>query len=220
MYRILCYGDSNTWGYDRRSTSEKDYSVRYDENVRWPKVMGRLLGEQYTILEAGVNGRTTVFEDPLGECKNGLKSLEVTFSASDPIDLVIFMLGTNDTKDRFHVSAEEITEGMERLISTFRVLKECSMSKGAQILLVSPIKILPSADGGYLYGFSEKSTEKSEKFPKLYQDLAKRLGCGFLQASSYAAPCSLDGVHLDEENHEKLGKAMVEKVKEIRRAEE
>lgn len=59
MRHILCYGDSNTWGYTP-GTGE-----RHAPDVRWTGVLRRLLGEGWEVLEEGMNGRTTVFDNPM-----------------------------------------------------------------------------------------------------------------------------------------------------------
>ncbi|MBC7238193.1 MAG: hypothetical protein H5T69_20305, partial [Chloroflexi bacterium] len=59
MYEILCFGDSNTWGYSPHS------KTRYPEEIRWPCVLQRELGEGYHVIAEGLNGRTTVWDDPL-----------------------------------------------------------------------------------------------------------------------------------------------------------
>ena len=66
MRRILCYGDSNTWGYIPAS------GARYEPDVRWTGVAQRLLGSDYTLIEEGMNGRTTVYENPLSPGRNGM----------------------------------------------------------------------------------------------------------------------------------------------------
>ena len=99
MKTILCYGDSNTYGYDPSN------GFRYPKNVRWTGVLADLLGPEFTVIEEGCNGRTTVFDDPLEGWKNGLDYLKPCLNSHKPIDLVILMLGSNDLKDIFHASA-------------------------------------------------------------------------------------------------------------------
>ena len=95
MRRILCFGDSNTWGYDP-ATGE-----RFDEQTRWTGVLQAALGGDYTVIEEGLNGRTTVWDDPIEGHKNGHEYLVPCLETHRPLDLVVLMLGTNDLKRRF-----------------------------------------------------------------------------------------------------------------------
>ena len=110
MRHVLIYGDSNTWGYIPVSRS------RYDGDTRWPGVLQKILGKGYRVIEEGLNGRTTVLEDPLQKGRNGSTYLLPCLESHRPLDLVVIMLGTNDMKHRYGVSAEEIAMGMEVLI--------------------------------------------------------------------------------------------------------
>ncbi|MDR2768175.1 MAG: hypothetical protein LBB82_07615, partial [Treponema sp.] len=123
MKTILCYGDSNTWGYNPRGG-------RYDHHTRWPMVMASLLngadagsfamgvdssaigvdssatgGTRFWVVEEGLNGRTSCLEDPIEGDRNGLRQLVPILRSHRPLDMVILMLGTNDLKNRFYPSA-------------------------------------------------------------------------------------------------------------------
>lgn len=108
--RIVCYGDSNTWGYDAVTDG------RFPEEVRWTGKLQELLGEEYCIIEEGLCGRTTVFEDPLNEGLNGLTYLYPCLMSHGPLDLLVIMLGTNDSKERFSATPKNIADGMKRLV--------------------------------------------------------------------------------------------------------
>ena len=135
MKRILCYGDSNTFGYDPVTGD------RYEPSIRWTGQLQTLLGSDYCIIEEGCNGRTTVFTDPKEPWKNGRNYLEACLNSHKPLDLVILMLGTNDLKTIYCASPAEVAAGAEtlvRLIQTFTAEKQGFAPK---ILLVSPIFI-------------------------------------------------------------------------------
>ena len=121
--------------------------MRYDERTRWPCVMERALGPEYRVLEAGLCGRTTVFSDPQLPFCCGSELLEPMFRMCDPVDLFIFMLGTNDTKDFFSASAATIANGMDQLVQELLMLLPNSLSAQAKLLVVSPIHITLSANG-------------------------------------------------------------------------
>ena len=120
MTTILCYGDSNTYGYNPVN------GLRYPKDVRWTGVLQKLLGEQYAVIEEGCNGRTTVFEDIAEPWKEGLGYLKPCLNTHKPIDFVIMMLGSNDLKRMFHASAKEIADGAEQLVS---IIKEFTKEK-------------------------------------------------------------------------------------------
>ena len=113
---IVCLGDSNTHGYCADPMDCADGGDRFNENERWPRVLEKLLGEDYLVLEEGLSGRTTVFPDPLHE---GMPALDVAYPilmSHEPVDLLIIMLGTNDTKDRLGMNAACIALGLGRLV--------------------------------------------------------------------------------------------------------
>ena len=103
MKTVLCYGDSNTWGYDAATEG------RYPYDKRWTTVLARELGSEYLVIPEGLNGRTTVWPDPVeGEYKSGKSTLLAILESHHPLDLVVLMLGTNDLKHRWGLSAWDI----------------------------------------------------------------------------------------------------------------
>ena len=124
MTTILCYGDSNTYGYNPVN------GLRYPKDIRWTGVLQKLLGEEYAVIEEGCNGRTTVFEDVAEPWKAGLGYLKPCLNTHKPIDFVIMMLGSNDLKRVFHASAKEIADGAEQLVS---IIKEFTKEKQGSV---------------------------------------------------------------------------------------
>ena len=112
MKTILCYGDSNTYGL------KSDLVSRYPRNVRWTGILQEKLGSEYYVIEEGLGGRTTVWDDPVEDYKNGKKYLLPCLDSHKPLDLVIIMLGTNDLKSRFSVTPFDIGASMENLVKT------------------------------------------------------------------------------------------------------
>ena len=111
---ILCFGDSNTWGFP------PDCGARYDRKTRWPGVLQDALGDACYVIEEGLPGRNTVWDDPVEGGKNGLKQLVPIIHSHMPLDLVIIMLGTNDFKNRFSVSPLDISWSIGRLVKAVR----------------------------------------------------------------------------------------------------
>ncbi len=211
MKRIVCFGDSNTWGFDP-ATME-----RHPADVRWTGVLAKELGRDYLVLEEGLNGRTTVFDDPIeGVEKNGLRYLEPCIKSHAPFDLIVIMLGTNDLKVRFGMGAFDIAAGAARLAEI--VMKsECGIGGlPPKVLLVSPIHIhenIMYKPYGDMFG--KDSYERSLGLSKFYSINRQLLGCEFLDASRFAYPSEVDSIHMDPDDHRKLGVAMAEKIRSI-----
>lgn len=211
---VLCYGDSNTFGY------RPDDSGRYPYGVRWTGQLAKKLGEMYHVVEAGLNSRTTVIDDDLEEDRNGLSAVSMVIEMNWPLDLIILMLGTNDMKERYHFEAAEIAEGARALIQRIRKLhQEKHPEWMPEILLVSPILIGEGIRDG-VSGFSEsfggkRSYEISRKLAPLYRNVAEEEGCLFFDAAAVAAVGKKDSLHLEEEGHSALAEALAGKVIEI-----
>ncbi|NMB93836.1 MAG: hypothetical protein GYA26_06410, partial [Flexilinea flocculi] len=142
-----------------------------------------------------------VFEDPLEYGRNGYTFLDVAFKSNEPLDLIIVMLGTNDIKDQFAASAGVIASGMERLIIRLKELISESHNPAARILLVSPVNVTKTAQGGFYYDFSEESISKGSKLGMLYQEIAKKHDCAFADANQWLVPDESDGTHFNPEGH-------------------
>ncbi len=206
--RIMCYGDSNTWGFIAGS----DFK-RYEDGVRWTSVLADTLGAEYTVLEEGYNGRTTVWFDPVEQRKSGLETLTTIIDSCSPLDAVILMLGTNDTKCQFTATSANIAS------SAALIAKEIMSSpfgpvfgQAPKVLLVSP----PIIENPQFAGlFDETSAAISRGFSEDFKKQAELLGCSFFDAASCTEPDPKDGVHITAESHSKLGRAIAEKILEI-----
>lgn len=210
MKRILCYGDSNTFGMDGVALVENGRCHRFDENTRWTSLLQEKLGNDWRLAEAGLCGRTTVFDDPMEPGRNGLATLDVTFLCHQPVDLVIVMLGTNDLKDLFHASAYAVTLGMEQILLRLQELIAKSESPDAKILLLCPTPIRESAQG-YQYDFSAASVEKAKELSWRYQALAQKHHCLYADVGQWVTTDLSDGVHLTPDAH----RIIAEKVLDI-----
>jgi lysophospholipase L1-like esterase len=204
---VLCYGDSITWG--KNPADEK----RMSADERWTGVLGNGLGNDYSVIEEGLYGRTTVWDDPVsGAYKNGLNYLIPCLDSHRPIDLCILMLGTNDLKKRFSLSATEIARGITVLVEVIKKSGTGPEGSAPKILLLSPPKITKSSK------FSDEfrnSYNKSQKLPNYYAKIANDYSLEFLDTSKIIVASELDGVHPDVGEHLKLGNAVLKKVKEI-----
>ena len=211
--RIVCFGDSNTWG------CEPGTGARYGEDIRWPALMGRLLGEGYLVVEEGQCGRSIAIQDVWeGGTKSGMDYILPMIESHLPLDLLIIMLGTNDIKRRFGLSAREISGSMETMLCRALGLMRMRMdAKETKVLLVSPIllgsDILQSELSGFLY--DEFSVEQSRELAYWYKFVADKYGCAFFDAATAAEPGSVDRLHMDESGHRKLAAAMADRVREL-----
>ena len=208
MKNILCFGDSNTWGY-----SPQD-GTRFSPDVRWTGVLQKSLGNGYHIIEEGLNGRTTFINEE-GEGGRPLRSgsdvLQVILESHRPLDYVTIMLGTNDLKLEFNLSVEEIALGAKELCETV-LNSEYLADNVPQILLISPTHIgstiVPDQEE-----FFNQAREKSHQFAEHYQKIANDLNIHFLDASKIVTPSDGEGVHWDAEQHIKFGKYLAETIK-------
>ncbi|MEE0920245.1 MAG: SGNH/GDSL hydrolase family protein [Lachnospiraceae bacterium] len=203
MINILCFGDSNTYGYNPAN------GMRYSEDVRWTGKLQSLLGKEYHVIEEGCNGRTTVFDDPFEEWKKGADYLKPCLNTHKPLDIVIMMLGSNDLKKHFNASAEQIAQGAEILVKEIISFTDLKQGFVPKIILVSPPEIgsdILTSD--FARSFDETAITRSKEFPKYYKEVADRNGCIFFNAAQYIKPSKIDSLHLDPGAHEIFAKEL------------
>lgn len=207
--RILCFGDSNTWG------AVPAEGTRYPEDVRWTGILAKELGNEYQIIEEGYNGRTSVHDDWVEGRISGLTYFRPCIDSQSPLELIILMLGTNDLKARFQVEARTIAYGFGQYLDAAKTVP--MTGSRPEILLVSPILIDPSYKEDPLFYdmFGEYAAERSQRFAEAYEEYAKSAGIHFMNAAKYGKASVRDGVHMEADSHERLGKAFARKVKEI-----
>lgn len=206
---ILCYGDSNTWGW----VPNKLGAERFDEHTRWPGVLRDILGDEYTIAEEGLGARTASIDEPRQDIfplRNGLQMLPVTLEIHAPVDIVILMLGTADLKPLFSVSPESVRDGIRQNIEVIRHFKEINGKTPRHIILVAPPILDDTAP--LASKIFTNSREKSEALIPLYEALAKDMGCIFVDSNLHAAVDPAEGIHLAADSHKKLGKALADVV--------
>lgn len=217
MKTIVCYGDSNTWGHKSYSFRQTDPSkLRFGWDERWPGLLQQKLGDGYRVEEEGLNGRTTMFDDPACDCRNGLKSIEYVMTTKYPADLVIIMLGTNDTKGFIHMTPYMISCGAERIIGRIRQGGYGPNGGSPEILLVSPIHLNPSVVRQWLScEFDADSLAKDAELAKYFAQVAEKTGVHFMDAGAFITAAEDDGVHMDAAGHSLLAEKMYQQVKAI-----
>src|SRR5277367_2631491 len=203
MAAIVAFGDSNTWGYDPAGGG------RLARSQRWTGVMAAALGPDHSVIEEGLNGRTTVFLDPIEPDRRGADYLPPCLRSQAPLDLVIIALGCNDMKARFHVSAAEIAWGAERLVMMTQAELVGPNGAPPRVLLVAPPPIAK------LTAFADMfrgGVPKSRAIAAAYAEVAERRRIGFVDAGQLIHCSDLDGIHYEADQHALLGRALAEAV--------
>lgn len=208
MKTILCYGDSNTWGY------VPQIGERYDHTTRWPMALKKLLNRNapeespaYWVVEEGLCGRTTCREDPVGGDKNGLRQLLPILESHSPLDMVVLMLGTNDLKIRYSPCAYDIACGAGRLVTAVQDSRTGPGAARPRVLLICPP---PTVDSPVFRDMFGDCGELSKKLPGFYAQFARETGAEFLDAGKIIQSSPTDGIHLDPEEHHKLAAAVAD----------
>ena len=209
MKTILCFGDSNTWGFNPSN------GERYPKAIRWPTVLAATLETdfpgKYEVIAEGQNGRTTVWEDPVGQ-KNGSAYLLPCLETHKPVDLVILMLGTNDLKHRFGVSSYDVARGMAYLAGMVKTSEFGPGNSAPAVLIVAPPPF------GKLSAFDQEFEGGAEKSLTLGRDIlayAALKGFSCFDSGSVIRSSDKDGIHLEPEEHRKLGEALASRVIEL-----
>jgi lysophospholipase L1-like esterase len=200
----VAFGDSNTWGFSPGA------GARMARDVRWPGVMARALGQSFQVIEEGLCGRTTVFDDPEEDGRNGLAYFAPCLRSHAPLDLVIVALGCNDVKARFDAAPETIAAGAERLIDV--ALSSASAPDGGapEVVLVAPPPMEKLSEYAEMF---EGGADKALRLPSAYRAIAERRSLGFIDAGQLIRCSPLDGIHYAPDQHAVLGAAMAEAVR-------
>lgn len=209
MKTILCYGDSNTYGL------RSDLVSRYPRNLRWTGILQSMLGQDYYIIEEGLGGRTTVWDDPVEEYKNGKKYLLPCLDSHKPLDLVVIMLGTNDLKSRFSVTPFDIGVSMENLVKTVLKSDAGVDFQAPELLLVTPVPIHSVGRKDDLDQMIPDMQKRSEALAAYYEDIARRYHLHYLDPAGKVEVNEIDGIHYTEKGHAQMAALMEAKIKEI-----
>lgn len=203
MNNILCFGDSNTWGYQPVACT------RYPYEVRWTGALQKLLGSEYRIIEEGLNGRTTAFDEPGRDYRNGARYFPMLLECHRPLDLVVIMLGTNDLKSQFELNTADIAQGVKGLCEMV-LNSEYIENASTQLLLIAPPHVanLPEEDVQVFAGARDKSLQLSAEYKKI----AGELGILFMDASDVVETTNDDGLHWTAQQHQDFAAVLSDKV--------
>ena len=193
MKQVLCFGDSNTWGYNPKTGD------RFPWGVRWTSILQQNIEkDDIRVIEEGLCGRTTIFEDPLRAGRRGTALLPVLMETHGSPDAVLIMLGTNDCKTVFNASADVIAKGVGKLVDQVQ-----NVSPESKVLVVSPIHLGDKVwEEGFDQEFSKTSVALSQRLENAYEQVAREHGAFFLKASEYAKSSEADQEHMDEAGHQ------------------
>jgi lysophospholipase L1-like esterase len=208
MKTILCFGDSNTWGF------VPETGARFPLDVRWAGELQERLGAEYRVIEEGLNGRTTVHDNPLVRYRNGREYFTPCLESHRPLDLVVIFLGTNDLSDRYGLPPLDIARGAVVLAADARA-SMCGPGGGSPTVLVLGLPRLGRSDAlpETMTGAPAKATE----LPRCFALAAAEAGVPFLDLSTSVAFSDVDGVHLDAAGHAAVAEAVAPKVLELLR---
>ena len=201
MRRIVCFGDSNTYGQ-----SPVDGS-RYSEDIRWTGLLDKLLGEKFEVVNEGKSGRTIAFDDPYIEGCNGMADIVPCINANKPLELLVIMLGTNDLKVYFGATPQSIAGN---LLEMCRLARE---NTDAKLLLVSPMLLGDQIEFSPLHlEFGREQVDYSFELAPQIERVAQEMGAEFIDLAVVAMSSDVDCLHLMPEEHAKIAQAMQTKI--------
>lgn len=207
MRNILCYGDSNTWGYNPVENGK-----RHIYENRWTTIVQKKLGDNYLIIPEGLNGRTTVWDDPIKGFVNGKEYILPCIESHKPLDLVIIMLGTNDLKARLSLPSCDIAAGVG-VLADIVLNSKCGPNNSVpQVLILIPPEVRKLSNYKEIFG---DCVEKSLEFPRVYSEMAKEKGIDYLDIGKYVRFSDEDGIHFEVDQLKILGELVAGEVQKI-----
>ena len=197
MAEIVCFGDSNTFGFNPRN------GKRYDENTRWSGILKQKLKDKFSVIEAGCNNRTCYSINPDSDELTGFKAL--TKYLKPTTNYLILAVGLNDLQKFYSSTDKEIKEGLLNLISIAR-----GIAPEIEILILAPSRIKKNILNSYFSAlFNEEAIEKSIIMNKIYIDIAKENNCKIINLDEEVETSDIDGLHYLEEEHKKIAELII-----------
>lgn len=208
---VLCFGDSLTWGFDPRGGANL---IRYGFAERWTRQLQAELGASYHVVENGLNGRTTVFDDPVLGDMSGLAQLPVALKSNMPLDLVIILLGSNDAKTRFNVNGDEIARGLSRLLEVVSKSSFGPNGKAPSTLVLIPPE-MGEVGGTWLEPMFDPVHSRAalKRIRETYPTVANAFGAECFDINQVVGPGAIDGIHFDPEALKPIAKEIANVVR-------
>ncbi len=216
MKTVLCFGDSNTWGYDpARYDMAANFAMRHEFDVRWPGLVQTALKDEVRIIEDAINGRTSMKTDDYMPFRRGLDGANQAVLIHTPYDIVIVQLGCNDFKQQFNLLPGQIARGIETVTATLAAKQP--FYPAPKVLLISPHPFRPNIfDLRLAANFGPTAYERSCQLGGLLKATAERRGWEFIDCAELGFEISpIDGVHYMPEDHAKLAKVVIAKLREM-----
>ena len=199
MKKILCFGDSNTFGFNPHNGS------RYDETSRWSGIVKQKAADfGYEITEAGANNRTAFCNNPAGSLYTGYKILP-EYLKNKQFDKIILAVGINDLQKIYNITSDEFEQGMKYFVSLAR-----QKAPESQIILFSPSHIRSNIlNSNFRFLFDENSVEKSKQITPVYKKIAKEFKCEFFDLNYLVKTSDIDGLHYEIEAHKTIAENVI-----------
>lgn len=198
MKTILCFGDSNTYGYNPADGS------RFDENSRWSGILKNKLAENYEVIEEGMNNRTGFVDNKDGFFHGSQRCFSKILGSYETLDILILAIGTNDLQFQYDINFKTVERGLENLVGSAK-------GKCQNIILVPPVVLNEAVlKGNFAFQFDITSIQKSKKVARIYQQIANVYKCKYFDFNKFAQPSETDGLHYTKETHEKIADNLAE----------
>ena len=205
MKKILCYGDSNTFGFIPKICG------RYDKNTRWSGRLSELLKDNYEVIEEGMNNRTGFFKNPEGLKQSGGEYLSIYLQNHKDIDICILALGTNDAQFFYNLDRKSAELGLMNLISAIR-----EVNSDTKIVIVPPVKITENIlHSGFAMMFNSDSIEKIREVFEVFKIVADKENCYYFDFNEIVSPSQEDGIHYSEASHKIIADKLSEYILKI-----
>lgn len=202
---IICFGDSNTWGYDGSTQG------RFCHDERWTGFLSNILGDNYYIAEAAKRGRTINSKDSSIGYSRGMDDIIPILKVYRPFSMLIIMLGTNDLNNHFNHNPQEIADDLNTMINKVNTfIDEFTPDAKPPILIVSPSHITTDITHSEFAEFfaEDEIIEKSTKLAPLFKQVAEKQHCLFLDAQAVAETSKWDGIHIAYDSQEPFAQAV------------
>ncbi|MCR4880789.1 MAG: hypothetical protein K6A44_02405 [bacterium] len=201
MKKILCYGDSNTFGFNTVD------GTRFDEKNRWTALLQNNLGADYEVINEGMCDRTGFVDNDKGALYSAQRHFPEIITQIKDVDILILAIGTNDLQFKYNITFDQIENGLESLIVM-------AINNVKKIIIVPPVVLSEDVLKGFFkFQFDETSISKSQKTEKIYNKVAQRYNCEIFDINNFVKPSSADGLHYDENGHKIIAEKLSDYIK-------